>query len=550
MQPLVAVLVAGRDAVEVVLHARREPVVDEPAEVLLEQVDDGEGEERRHERSALLEDIAAVEDRADDRGVRRRAADAELLERAHERRFGVARRRVRLVTLRLELDQLDGTTLGQIRQAALVVVGLLVGVATFLVRGEEAAERNHRAGGAELRLLAAVRCTGDAQRNGLTLRILHLRRDRADPDQLVQRVLIAVELSLHVLRRAERVARRANRLVRLLRVLHLALVPPRLPVVPEVPALREPLAVHRDEPRFERVRLKGRLDVPPAGGPELAPLAFALDDKARRNRLDAPGGQAAHDLLPEHRRDLVAVETVEDAPGLLRIDEPFVDLARLFERAGDRVLRDLVEDHATHRHLRPQDLEQVPGDRLALAVFVRRQQELVGLLQELLQLADLLLLVGIDDVERLEVVLDIDAEARPLLLLVFLRDVGGALGQVADVADARLDDEIVAEIALDRPCLGGRLDDHQAPVPFLRSHRRVTIAGRQEVEYPPDAAKPLLQPRRRRLLAHPLRPLPPALRGARAAAAAGRVRPRLQPRLEPRSLAAGPADLAETVPAV
>src|SRR5438093_1899120 len=226
MQPLVAVLVAGRDAVEVVLHARREPVVDEPAEVLLEQVDDGEGEERRHERGALLEDIATVEDRADDRGVRRRAADAELLERAYERRLGVARRRVRLVTLRLELDQLDGTTLGQIRQAALVVVGLLVGVATFLVRGEEAAERNHRAGGAELRLLAAGRRTGDAQRNGLTLRILHLRRDRSDPDQLVQRVLIAVELSLHVLRRAERVARRANRLVRLLRVLHLALVPP------------------------------------------------------------------------------------------------------------------------------------------------------------------------------------------------------------------------------------------------------------------------------------------------------------------------------------
>src|SRR5207249_8350779 len=85
MQPLVAVLVAGRDAVEVVLHARREPVVDEPAEVLLEQVDDGEGEERRHERGALLEDIATVEDRADDRGVRRRAADAELLERAYER---------------------------------------------------------------------------------------------------------------------------------------------------------------------------------------------------------------------------------------------------------------------------------------------------------------------------------------------------------------------------------------------------------------------------------------------------------------------------------
>ncbi len=37
-------------------------------------------------------DVAAVDDRGDDRRVRRRAADAELLERLHEARLGVARR--------------------------------------------------------------------------------------------------------------------------------------------------------------------------------------------------------------------------------------------------------------------------------------------------------------------------------------------------------------------------------------------------------------------------------------------------------------------------
>ena len=167
---------------------------------------------------------------------------------------------------------------------------------------------------------------------------------------------------------------------------------------------------------------------------ERPPLALALDDEPRRDRLHASGREAAHDLLPEHRRDLVAVEAVEDASRLLRVDEPRVDVARLAERAVDRLLRDLVEDHAPDRHLRLQHLQQVPGDRLALAVFVGREQELVGVLQELLQLADLLLLVRVDDVERLEVVLDVDAEPRPLLLLVLLRDVGGALGQVADVA--------------------------------------------------------------------------------------------------------------------
>src|ERR687888_533365 len=81
------------DAIEVVLHTGRELVVDEVAEVRLEQAHDRERDERRDERRPLLEDVAAVEDRAEDRRVRRRPADAEILERLHERRLGVARRR-------------------------------------------------------------------------------------------------------------------------------------------------------------------------------------------------------------------------------------------------------------------------------------------------------------------------------------------------------------------------------------------------------------------------------------------------------------------------
>src|SRR4029079_3638589 len=63
---------------------------------------DGEGEERRDERCALLVDVAAVEDRPHDRGVRRWTSDAPLLEGLHEARSRVPRRRARLVTLRLE----------------------------------------------------------------------------------------------------------------------------------------------------------------------------------------------------------------------------------------------------------------------------------------------------------------------------------------------------------------------------------------------------------------------------------------------------------------
>ena len=59
----------------------------------------------------------------------------------------------------------------------------------------------------------------------------------------------------------------------------------------------------------------------------------------------------------------------------------------------------------------------MPRDRLALAILVRREQELVGVREALLQLGDDLLLSGIDDVVRLEAVVDVDTErAEPLAL--------------------------------------------------------------------------------------------------------------------------------------
>ena len=63
--------------------------------------------------------------------------------------------------------------------------------------------------------------------------------------------------------------------------------------------------------------------------------------------------------------------------------------------------------------------------------------------------ADLLLAVGADHVERLEGVVDVDAEPRPGGPLVLGRDVGGVARQVADVPDARLDDVARAQISGD-----------------------------------------------------------------------------------------------------
>jgi hypothetical protein len=120
-----------------------------------------------------------------------------------------------------------------------------------------------------------------------------------------------------------------------------------------------------------------------------------------------------------------------------------------------------VEDHPANRHLRLEHLAQVPGDRLALAILVGREQDLVGLLDVLAEGGDHLLLLRADHVEGREVVLDVDAEPRPRLPLVLGGDVGGPLGEVADVPDARLYGELGPEEARDRARLGGRLDDHE-----------------------------------------------------------------------------------------
>ena len=238
----------------------------------------------------------------------------------------------------------------------------------------------------------------------------------------------------------------------------------------EVLPLRDASSVHGDEASIEGAGLERREEIPVLGRPECHALALALHDEAGRHRLHATRGEPAGHLLPQHRRDLVAVQPIEDPAGLLCVDEALVDVARVLEGAGDGVLRDLVEDHPPHRHLGLQHLDEVPGDRLAFAVLVRCEEELVRGGEPLLEVGDDLLLPGIDDVVRLEVLRDVHPErAEPLAL--GLGNVSGPIGKVANVADARPDGVVAPEVTLDGSRLRRRLHDDEA-----LAHRRNTLA--------------------------------------------------------------------------
>ena len=89
----------------------------------------------------------------------------------------------------------------------------------------------------------------------------------------------------------------------------------------------------------------------------------------------------------------------------------------------------------------------MPADRLALAVFVRREVELAGVLERGPQIFDDLLAAFGQLVRRLEAVVDIDGQT-------FAREVGNVADGCAHIVRA-------AEELGDRLGLGGRFDDDE-----------------------------------------------------------------------------------------
>ncbi len=236
---------------------------------------------------------------------------------------------------------------------------------------------------------------------------------------------------------------------------------------------------------FAAFTLERGFEVPVDRRAERAAFFLALDDQPNGHALHAPGAQTRLHLLPQHGRQRVAVQAVEDAPALLRANEVLVHVARVCERLLHGFFGDFVEDDAADRNLRLQHLREVPTDRLALAVRVRRQQQLRRFLDGDFQVRHLFLLVAGNDVVGREVLIDIDAEPSPVLLLYFLGDFGGRLRQITNMPEARLDPVLVAEEAAERLRLRGRLDDderfshYDAESPSKRIHTNTTLLAHE-----------------------------------------------------------------------
>ena len=195
-------------------------------------------------------------------------------------------------------------------------------------------------------------------------------------------------------------------------------------------------------------RADRRGDLPELFGDEGADLAFAVHDQADGHRLDAAGAEVARDLAPKQGAELIAYESVEEPARLLGVDHIHVDRPDMAKGVLDGAFGDFMKGDAAYPIVgKVEGLLQVPGDRLALAVGVGRQVDDVGPSGLALQIAHGVFLGRNDFIGGRVTMRHIHAEL--------------ALGKIANVTHARLDDVFWAQELVDRPGLLGTFDDDQ-----------------------------------------------------------------------------------------
>ena len=131
------------------------------------------------------------------------------------------------------------------------------------------------------------------------------------------------------------------------------------------------------------------LDGPVLLGLEGPDLLLPLHHQAGGHRLHPSGGQAPADLPPQQGGELIAHDAVQNAPGLLGVDQVLVDGPGGGNGVVDHLFGDLVKGHPIGLVVRDaQQLLQVPGDGLPLPVRVGGQIDAAALFGRLLQVAD------------------------------------------------------------------------------------------------------------------------------------------------------------------
>ncbi len=187
------------DAVQILLHARRELDIHVAIEMAAQQVGHGNADIRRQQGPALLDHIFPGLNGADHRGVGGGTANAFLLQLLDEGRLGKTRRRLRFVPQGLDiLDLGRGIPAG----TAEALTGLQIRQDGVLVRRsvhqKKAGEIHHGTVGAEQQIPPLAR---DGKIHGRLAQpgIGHLGRDGPHPDQAIDGQFVSIQIGFDVL---------------------------------------------------------------------------------------------------------------------------------------------------------------------------------------------------------------------------------------------------------------------------------------------------------------------------------------------------------------
>ena len=179
------------------------------------------------------------------------------------------------------------------------------------------------------------------------------------------------------------------------------------------------LAVGANEPRLESLlaRRRQRGDERPIFlADEFLDFELAVADEPQRHRLHPARRAGAGQFAPQHGRQSETDQVIERPARQIGVDQGLIDGARMRHRLGHRLLGDGVEHHPFdrlrfERLLFLEKLQDVPGNRLALAIGVGRQNELVGIFDGADDIVQPLLGLGIDLPKHAEIMIRIDRTA-------------------------------------------------------------------------------------------------------------------------------------------
>ena len=230
-------------------------------------------------------------------------------------------------------------------------------------------------------------------------------------------------------------------------------------------------AAEQHQPRLELLapwRGHSHPDAPEFLGAEGFNLHLALDNQAQADRLDPARRLGPRQLAPQDRRQGKAHQIVQSPARKVSLDQRLIDLTRMQHGFGDGGLGDRVKGHpadllALLDHA-GQSLGQMPGNRLALAVRVGGEDQLIIGFQRLGDRLEVLAAVGGDLPHHGEIVVRVD------------RAILGR--QVADMAIRGQNGIVAAQIFVD--CLGfgrGFYNDNRHGIPFTKASRTNTWVG-------------------------------------------------------------------------